>query len=117
MSQRGDWRAWLLFMLRAVEATATLTFRKINDIVSARDAVLAAVRQDTKILRPDQLVEHMFTHPITRVKHLTDAGLYAAKTARDYLNLLAEQRLLEKRELRGHHYYLNRELYEILAQD
>ena len=53
--------------------------------------------------------------PYTRVKHLTDDGLYAENTARNYLNKLDAMGILEKKSIRGHHYYLNSELYRILS--
>ncbi|MBP8709933.1 MAG: Fic family protein, partial [Bacteroidales bacterium] len=34
VSQRGNWKYWLLFMLKAIEYTSIITFRKINEIVS-----------------------------------------------------------------------------------
>jgi hypothetical protein len=57
----------------------------------------------------------LFTQPFTKVNHLTDAGIYAENTARDYLAKLVELRLREKKEISGKHYYLNTELKRILA--
>jgi len=37
-------------------------------------------------------------------------------TAREYLNSLSEMQVLEKKEIAGHHYYLNQELYRILSE-
>lgn len=116
VSQRGDWAAWLLYLLRAVEATATDTYHKINDIVAAKDAVLHAVVADTRIERPEQLVNLLFTQPFTTVKHLTSARLYAELTARKYLNQLTDLGALERRTIGGHHYYLNLELHRILSE-
>lgn len=115
VSQRGDWHTWLIFMLRAVENTSFITFQKINDIISSKDAILQAVEKDTDIRRPDQLIQLIFTQPFTKVKHLTDARLYAENTARNYLNKLVEIGVLEKKTIQGHHYYLNFELYRILS--
>jgi Fic family protein len=114
VSQRGDWPAWLLYMLKAVEVTANLTFDKINRILASRDAVLEVVVAQKALRRPDQLVQKIFTQPITRVKHLTEDRTYAENTARDYLNKLVELQVLEKQTIRGNHYYINRELYSIL---
>ncbi|MEQ9301715.1 MAG: Fic family protein [Cyclobacteriaceae bacterium] len=116
VTQRGMWHEWLLFMLRAVESTAHLTFDKINDILSAKESILKAVIEDTKIRRPDQLVEMIFKQPLTKVNHLKDAGLFAEATARNYLNKLCEMSILDKRTISGHHYYLNLELYRILSE-
>ena len=117
VSQRGNWKGWLLFMLRAVESTSNNTFNKINDIVTAKDSILEHIKKDDKKLRnPEELVELLFIQPFTKVKHLVDAGIYAENTARDYLNKLCEMQVLEKKEIEGHHYYLNHELYRILSE-
>lgn len=43
-----------------MDTTATDTYHKINDIVAA----------DTRLERPDELVNPLFTQPFTTVKHL-----------------------------------------------
>lgn len=117
VSQRGDWNSWLLFMLRAVETTSNLTFHKINDIVSTKEAILDTVKNDSRKFRnPEELVSILFTQPFTKVKHLVEKGLYAENTSRDYLNRLCELQVMEKKELDGHHYYLNMELHRILSE-
>lgn len=115
ISQRADWKTWLLFMLKAIESTSYLTYEKINRIISSRDAIMQAIEQVKEIRRPEQLIQLIFTQPYTKVKHLTDKGLYAENTARNYLNKLTELGVLEKKTIQGHHYYLNLELYAILA--
>ncbi len=117
VSQRGNWKDWLLFMLKAVERTSDITFHKINDIVSAKNSILEYIRKDKRKFRnPERLVEMLFTQPFTKVKHLVENGIYAENTARDYLNRLRELQVLGKKEMEGHHYYLNLELYRILAE-
>jgi len=115
VSQKGNWQKWLLYMLKAVEVTANLTYLKINDILSASEAITQAIASDTEIRRPEQLVQMIFTQPYTKVKHLTDQGIYAENTARAYLNQLVEMGVCEKKVIQGHHYYLNLELYRILT--
>lgn len=117
VSQRGDWKNWLLFMLRAIENTSNQTFDKINDIVSAEDSILEHIKkEDPKLRNPEDLIGVLFTQPLTKVKHLTDNKIYAENTARDYLNKLCDLQVLEKKEMGGHHYYLNLELYRILSE-
>lgn len=116
VSQRADWQSWLKYMLKAIEVTANITYQKINDILTTRESILEAIQQETDIRRPEQLVDEIFRQPYTKVKHLTDRSLYAENTARDYLNKLANMRVLEKRTISGHHYYVNLELYRILAE-
>ena len=117
VSQRGDWKRWLLFMLSAIENTSVQTFNKINDIIAAKDSILAYIKKENnKFKNPEVLVEFLFTQPFTKVKHLVDAGLYSENTSREYLNKLCESQVLEKKEIEGHHYYLNLELYRILSE-
>ncbi len=116
VSQRGDWQQWLLYMLRAVAETATMTYEKINRIIAARDAVLEVVAAQTSIRRPDQLVQKIFTQPTTRVRHLTEDRTYAENTARDYLAKLVELGVLERKIVSGNQYFINRELYSILGE-
>ncbi|WP_240543815.1 Fic family protein [Spirosoma foliorum] len=116
VSQRGDWQGWLLYMLRAVEETAGLTYEKINHIIAARDAVLSVITSQKGISRPDQLTQKIFTQPVTRVRHLTEDRTYSENTARDYLNKLVDVGVVERKTVGGHHYFINRELYSILAE-
>ncbi len=117
VTQRGNWKNWLLFMLRVVENTSNITYNKINDIVSAKDSILEFVKKsERKFRNPEGLMKFLFTQPFTKVKHLVDAGIYAENTARDYLNRLCDMQILEKKEIEGHHYYLNIELYRILSE-
>ena len=88
-------------MLKAIEATSNLTYDKINDIIAAKDAIMQVISDDTSIIRPDSLVNALFTQPFTKVKHLQDAGIYAEKTARNYLNTLTDMGILSRRTLRG----------------
>ncbi len=117
VSQRGNWKDWLLFMMRAIETTSNITFHKINEIVSIKNSILEFVKKDKRKLRnPEGLVEFLFSQPFTKVKHLVDSGIYAENTARDYLNRLCDMQVLEKKEMEGHHYFLNLELYRILSE-
>lgn len=116
VTQRAMWERWILFMLKAVESTANLTFDKVNDILSAKEGIMETIEQDTKIRKPELLVQMLFTQPLTKVSHLTDAKIYAENTARNYLNELVDLGILEKRTISGHHYYLNLELFRILSE-
>ena len=115
VSRAGHWKEWILFMLKAVEWTSRLTLRKVNDIIETREEILQVIREQTDIRRPEDLAEAIFTQPYTKVTHLTDRGLYAENTARNYLNELAELQVLEKKEIKGRHYYINPALTEILS--
>jgi Fic family protein len=115
VSQRGDWKSWFLYMLKAVEWTSQLTLRKVNDIIESKEEILEVLREQTNVRRPEDLAEAIFTQPYIKVNHLTDRGVYAENTARNYLNELADLQILEKKEIKGKHYYINPALVEILS--
>jgi len=115
VSQKGQWKGWIIFILKAIEATSNLTYRKITQILSVKDVILQELINNKEIRRPEILTESIFIQPYTRVKHLTEKKLYAENTARSYLNKLAEMSILEKRTIHGRHYYLNLELMKILS--
>lgn len=116
ITQRGNWKNWFLYMLKAIEVTSNLTYNKINDIIAAKDALLDAIVEKNEIVRPESLVNALFTQPFTRVSHLVESKLYAENTARKYLDSLSQQGVLEKRLIQGGSYYLNLELYRILSE-
>jgi Fic family protein len=115
VSQRAGWKELFLYMLQAVEWTSRLTLRKVNDIIASKDEILQVLKEETSVRRPVDLTEVIFTQPYTKVNHLTGRGIYAENTARNYLNELADKQILEKREIRGKHYYINPALVEILS--
>jgi len=116
VSQRGNWKSWIIFMLKAVEYTSNITFQKINEIISVKDSIVQHVKSEGKFLNPENLIEFIFTQPFTKVNHLLNSGMYAEKTARKYLNDLCDMQVLEKKIIEGKHYYLNLELYRILSE-
>lgn len=117
VSQKGNWKYWILFMLKAIEETSNLTYYKINEIVTVKDSIFDYIKKaKPKFRNPESLTEMLFTQPFTKVKHLVESGLYAENTARSYLNKLCEMQVLERKIIEGHHYYLNIELYRILSE-
>lgn len=115
ISRRGDWKSWFLYLLNAVEWTSQLTLRKVNDIMESKEQILEVIGNQTNIRKPEVLTDAIFTQPYTKVNHLTDQDFYAENTARNYLNKLAELNILEKKEIKGKHYYVNPALVEILS--
>ena len=116
VSQKAQWKKWIVFILKAIEVTSNITYQKINQIITTKDIILQEIINNGEIRRPEALTEAIFIQPYTRVKHFTDKRMYAENTARSYLNKLSEMGILEKRTIQGHHYYLNLELLKILSE-
>ncbi|MGM0480123.1 MAG: Fic family protein [Bacteroidota bacterium] len=116
VSQRGDWANWILFMLKGIKETSDDTYEKINAITNTKDNILLYLKENGDFLRTEDLVNFIFRQPYTKVNHFVSAGIYAEKTARNYLNQLCEMQVLEKKTISGKHYYLNIELQRILSE-
>jgi len=117
VSQRGDWKTWIMYMLKSIEQTANDTYNKINEIVASKEAILNFIQKEAKsIKKKEELVNILFSQPYIKVKTLQEKKIYSEITARDYLNKLAALKILEKKTIEGHHYYLNTELYRILSE-
>lgn len=115
VSQRGNWSNWIIFMLKAIEVTARLTYAKINDIIEVKTTIFEHLEKE-KFKDLDKLIEAIFMQPYIKVEHLVSGKVYAEKTARSYLNRLCDLQVLEKKVISGNHYYLNLELFKILEE-
>lgn len=98
---RGDWKTWLIYILKPVEVTANINYQKINNILSSTENILSYIKiKDKKIRPPEKLVHMLFKQPYTKVKHLIDGKVYSEVTVRDYLNKLSDIKVLEKKKYR-----------------
>ncbi|MBY0493137.1 MAG: Fic family protein [Cyanobacteria bacterium] len=108
------WEAWVLYMLTAVEQTAT---QGIASVVAIRDLLLKVkhkVRKDYKFYSRD-LINNLFMHPYTKIEYLQrDIGVKRL-TATRYLDALVEGGILKKQKVGRTNYYINRPLFRILA--
>ena len=116
VSQRGDWKSWISFMLKGIKETSDDTYDKINSITRTKDNIFNYLKENGNFLRTEDLVDFIFMQPYTKVNHFVNAGIYAEKTARNYLKELCNLQVLEKKSISGKHYYLNIELHRILSE-
>jgi len=113
----GDWEGWLLYMLAAVEETATWTTGRITAIRDLFDATLARCRRELpEYMYSKELVELLFVQPYVRVRELVDAGIAKRQTAAVYLRELEKLGILEA-ERRGREVlYRHPALLEVLSE-
>ncbi|MCE7057231.1 ORF6N domain-containing protein [Algoriphagus sp. AGSA1] len=113
---QGDWEGWLLFMIQGVESTALHTQQRVLQIKQAMMDLKNILRQNYKFYSQD-LLNHLFNHPYTRIEYVQQAlMLKSRQTAAAYLNQLATDGVLIKKEGRPN-YYINPYLINALAND
>jgi len=79
VTERQDWKSWILFMLDAVESTANYTIDKIEQINSLKEKTIIYIREkDAKI--DIEYIEAIFTQPYIKSIHLSENTKYKVKT-------------------------------------
>ena len=109
------WEDWLLFMIKGIEITAKET---IALIIKIKDLMLDykhKLRDNYKFYSQD-LLNNLFKHPYTKIEFLVNDLGVSRLTAGNYLNKLAEDKMLIKNKLGTGNYYINEELFELLTK-
>ena len=116
VTEQGDWEKWILYMLDAVEQTASDTKERVVGIrdLLAETLDLARERLPSRVYSKD-LIELLFHQPFTKVQFLVDAGIAKRQTASNYLKELEKIGVLKSHKSGKEMLYLNVRLYELLA--
>ncbi len=107
VTERQDWEGWILYMLKAVEATAQQTFDQVVRIRSLMEQVREQVGTQAPGIYSKDLVEAIFKHPYTKIQFLVDAGIAKRQTASTYLQTLAGLGVLRQSKQGREMYYIN----------
>jgi Fic family protein len=103
----GDWEAWTLYMLEAVERTAYATLELVEGIRNQMATVKQRLRAEHPRLYSQDLLNNLFRHPYTRIEFvMTDLGV-TRQTAARHLDTLAEAGFVEKQRAGRNNYYIN----------
>ena len=107
------WEDWVLYMLEAVEQTATQTIATIQAIKAALLDYKHRIRAGHKFYSQD-LINNLFTHPYTKIEFVQRDLQVSRITATKYLDALAEGGFVKKQKMGRSNYYVNIALNEIL---
>jgi len=116
VTERGEWEAWVLYMLRAVENTANTTRDRILAILALmNDATLQAEAVLPKVQVP-AILAVVFRHPYCKVSFLEEAGLGSRPTCTKHLKALANIGLLRTQSVWRENYFINDAFFNILVK-
>lgn len=108
------WEEWVLFMLNAVEQTASQT---IHTVLAIKDALLDykhRIRAQHKFYSQD-LINNLFSHPYTKIEFIMQDLNVSRITATRYLDELTASGFLAKQKMGRSNYYINLALNTILT--
>jgi Fic family protein len=112
---KGKWEDWLLFMIKGIELTSRETIDLILQIRELMMSYKNILREKYKFYSQD-LLNNLFKHPYTKIEFIQRDLNVSRITAANYLNQLANDKLLAKKKLGTGNYYINDLLFELLTR-
>ncbi len=114
VTQRGDWKGWLIYMMNAVKFTATYTNNLIDDIVNQMEATLDYGKAKLKWYNKE-VNEALFKQPYIKPSKLNQVLKRASRTTlTKYMTELTDHGILSPKKDGKEVYYLNVDLLRIL---
>jgi Fic family protein len=115
VTTKAAWEEWVLYMLRAVHATALSTTAKIRAIRDLLLGVADMIRQRAPKIYSRELVEMIFLQPYCRIGYLVEAGIARRQSASRYLRCLCDIGVLEERRAGREKLFVNPALLQLLT--
>ncbi len=109
----SEWEAWILFMLKAVEATALETTQMVKGISRLMTEYKVRLRPLFEKQYKHELLNNLFFHPYTKIEFLQKDMMVGRQTAAKYLDKIVEEGLLQKLKMGRDNYYVNIQLMEL----
>jgi Fic family protein len=109
------WEDWILFVIKGIEETARETIALIINIKDLMLDYKHRLRDNYKFYSQD-LLNNLFKHPYTKIEFVVNDLGVSRLTAANYLNKLAEDKMLRKDKLGTGNYYINESLFEALTK-
>jgi len=114
VTQRGDWKHWLVFMMKAVQHTAALTNRLIDEIVTQMASTLEYGKKSLKWYTKEAN-EALFSQPYIKPVILGNILKRTSRTTlTGYMQELTKLGILSPRQDGKEVFYLNNDLIRIL---
>jgi Fic family protein len=111
----GNWEAWVLYMLRAVEETSRQTLTQVQGIRELMQSTKQRLRTELPRLYSQDLINNLFRHPYTKIEFIErDLGV-SRPTATKYLAELCEAGIVRKLKLGRTNFYINEPLFKLLS--
>lgn len=111
----GEWEAWILYMLDAVEKTSQETIALVDGIKTLMMDTKHRIRANFPKMYSQDLINNLFRHPYTKIDFLARDLNVTRLTATRYLDTLTESGFLVKEKIGRSNYYVNLPLFKLLT--
>jgi Fic family protein len=109
------WEEWVLYILDGVEQTSLQTIKIIDGIKAIMQKHKHKLRRDLPKIYSQDLLNNLFRHPYSKIEFVMADLEVSRPTATRYLDELTAINILQKHKLGKDNYYVNHELYDLLA--
>ena len=113
--KENTWENWILFVLEGIEQTSRHTINIIQGIKKLMLSQKNKIRDELPKIYSQDLLNNIFEHPYTKIDYMMESLGVSRNTAVKYLDELARIGILSKEKLWKDNYYVNKELYDFLA--
>lgn len=114
VTENGEWEAWILYVLGAIEQTARETRKRILAIRDLMNSDIERVKAELPKIYSKDLLELIYRQPYCKIRFLEDAGIAQRQTASNYLKELGRIGLLDSIKLGRERYYVNHKFLDLL---
>lgn len=117
VTQRGNWKDWLLFMMTAVERTAIISNQMVDEILDQMEATFQVGKENLKWYTKE-VNECLFHQPYVRPENIGEAlGRTSRTTLTKYMGQLCELGILSAKQSGKQVYYHNNDLLRIISKE
>ena len=117
VTEKGEWEAWILYMLDALENTSAWTVAKINAISELLEHTCKFVRNRLPKIYSQELVEMIFIQPYCRIGNLVESHIAKRQTASNYLKSLVDIGVLLEHKVGREKLFLHPKFLKLLTGD
>src|SRR5581483_10588130 len=114
VTRRGDWIPYVDFMLDAFVEQSLKTKETLFSIMGLHEELKSTIREKFKVIYSADLVDHLFTQPITTPVRMSEALGIHYTTASKYLHELAGGEILKDKKVGKYHFFANSRLISLL---
>ncbi len=117
VTRHGAWEPWILFMLDAIETTATWTYDRVGQIEDLIRLTTDVIRARKPKILSAELINALFKQPYCRIEYLVETGIAKRETASKYLKQLCEIGILKEIKSGRDKLFLNPRFITVLTTD
>lgn len=110
----GGWKNLVLFFLKALEEQAKKTKETLFQIVSMHHQMKAACQKKLPKMYSAELIDHLFSSPVTSPVRLGELLKVHYTTASKYLKALTDEGFLKDKMIGKYHLFVNHKLIKAL---